>query len=191
MILVEVFEEEQRQKTLDKEKLAVAKTESTVLLNSCTEKSKKSRKMKAADGSFSTTDTIDLSSPSPTQAARPRHDNTMHALITSINAFGSSPVKKLKIAPETKLEEKIMEHINGQDMEATLNEAKLTLYDFSFSDSEFNLSELDVLVNIYCSPNRNFDSAYVKSEFQDLGFSKLAAAKLYKYFNDIMINFVK
>jgi hypothetical protein len=160
----------------------VAQTETTVLLKSLGESSKRNRK--SIDGSFSS---IGNSEEDSTSGSRRRSDTTIQTLVNEIKSFGTSPTKKLKVALETTIELKIVEHIQSKDIAQLLHEARLSVYDFQ----NFDIAEIDLLVNIYCSPNRNFDSEYVKNEFQELGLSKLVATKLYKYLHDIMITLIK
>ena len=55
-----------------------------------------------------------------------------------------------------------------------------------YDDALFVSNYFDVLVNIYCTPNKRFDAEYIKKEWKELGFSNAFTSHiLFKMFEEI------
>lgn len=100
-------------------------------------------------------------------------------------AYLAAKNMELRVPPESALEARIVKKVkkeSGDFNPATLVE--LAKVDLATADLEL-FSNFTLLINIFCSPGKNFEPEFVKNSFKEIGLSTLDAHKVYFYLNRI------
>jgi hypothetical protein len=84
---------------------------------------------------------------------------------------------------------KMLLFLNGKSILQLLDDAQLTVRTINPEDIDL-LTDIgiELLVDIYCSPNKNFDRDYVIQQYKDLKISILHIHKLIRYFDSVRMN---
>jgi len=93
--------------------------------------------------------------------------------------------KNFRVPPESVLEARIIKRVKKESNDfthATLME--LLKIDLATVDIAL-FSNFSLLINIFCSPGKNFEPEYVKNTYKEIGLGSLDAHKVYYYLNRI------
>lgn len=92
--------------------------------------------------------------------------------------------KNLRVPPESVLETRIVKRVKKESNDFT-HATLMELIKIESATAEQALANFPLLINIFCSPGKNFEPEYVKSGFKDVGLGSLDAHKVYYYLNRI------
>ena len=88
-------------------------------------------------------------------------------------------VNLLKVAPESKIQNLLIQKLALKPSFEILKCANIE-HTSDLSSIVENIG-IDLIVGIYCSPNKNFDSVVVKSQLKELGLPVIVVHKLYLF----------
>lgn len=205
-ILKEQQDEDERKKAIEADKAAVNQTESSVLLNVLSEKSKKKRKSIDNNGEFvestpkinrdngnnnmSNLSTNSTKSSNSNNSSNSNQINSFNELTNAVNSFSKNFVgfnnndnnhnsNNNNNGANDLVEENVERDLikHIQDVESNIAQSKIDEL-----DKESIISNIQVYLNIYCTRGEKFNPKFIKDQFKELGLSLLSVHSLYMIF---------
>ena len=99
-----------------------------------------------------------------------------------------APIKKLRKASESEVETKILAVLQEKPIEMILLEAQIRVNPLIID--RFEDIGIATIVNIYCTPKKDFDTEYVKGQLFLLFNDILIVHKLYSYLQHLKDSFI-
>ena len=182
-MLKEKHDDAEAKKCAENDNKEVNQNEMTVLLNNMSSQSKKRPRNKL--------DSSNNGNHSGTKVGNSVDDIISSTLQSFSSSLASPGVKKLKKALETVVEEKMLTHFKDRPIAEIFTKAGINFITLPAETiTRYEEVGVSTLVNIFCTPNMNFDAVYVKKEWRECNVEYLHAAKLYSYFTVVKNEFI-
>jgi hypothetical protein len=190
-MLKEQWDEEQKKKVLLNDKESVNENETTVLIRSIGSASKIKRKntRKIDDESVESP----LSTSKSPEAMFAKSLEALSKFSDSMCSLDDSSPELKRSRPSNPIEpnimSKMMNILKDQSILQLLDDAQLSMRNVNPEDIDLlNDISLELLVDIYCSPSKQFDREYIIQQYKDLKIPILIIHKLIRYFDNVRNN---